>query len=192
MKEKRVIISLAEKESVPVEFEKEKGKGKKAPDPPKKLDQTWLSVFEYFQKESGLSPNRIFAAGKSMGGRIASQLIAREQLSVNGLVLLGYPLHPPGRKDKIRDDHLYNIKIPMLFFAGTRDALCDLELLKRVLKRLKAPWKLEVIDGGDHSFKLLRSYNITEQSIYERMLAKTVHWVSENFARPPLYPRKRQ
>lgn len=156
-----------------------KEKGKKAPDPPKKLDRTWLSVFAYFQKESGLSPNRILAAGKSMGGRIASQLVAREKLPVGGLVFLGYPLHPPGRKEKIRDAHLYSIKIPMLFFAGTRDALCDLELLKNVLKRLKAPWKLEVIDGGDHSFKLPRSYNVTEQSIYESLLDKTVRWLKE-------------
>jgi predicted alpha/beta-hydrolase family hydrolase len=156
-----------------------KEKGKKAPDPPKKLDQTWLSVFEYFQKESGLPQAKILSAGKSMGGRIASQLVAREKLPAGGLIFLGYPLHPPGKKDKLRDTHLYIIKIPMLFFAGTRDSLCDLELLKNVLKRLKASWELEIIDGGDHSFKLPRSYKIAEQSIYERMLDKTVRWLNE-------------
>ena len=158
-----------------------KEKGKKAPDPPKKLDRTWLSVYEFFQTESSLSPDRIFAAGKSMGGRLASQLVAAGKLSVEGLIFLGYPLHPPGKKEKLRDSHLYSINIPMLFFAGTRDPLCNLELLKMVLKRLKAPWKLEVIDGGDHSFKLPKSYLISDKEVQTILLRKTIAWIKNNF-----------
>jgi hypothetical protein len=156
-----------------------KEKGKKAPDPRNKLERTWLSAFEYFQKESGLSSDRIYAAGKSMGGRIASQLVAERKLPVGRLILLGYPLHPPGRKEKLRDDHLPDIKIPMLYFAGTRDSLCDLELLKRVLKRLKAPCSLEVIDGGDHSFNLPKSYRISPAEVFTLILDKTVNWLKK-------------
>ncbi|UCE39864.1 MAG: dienelactone hydrolase family protein [Candidatus Aminicenantes bacterium] len=153
-----------------------KEKGKKAPDPPKKLDQTWVSVFEYFRKESGFSHAKIFAAGKSMGGRIASQLVAEGKLPVGRLILLGYPLHPPGQKKKLRDAHLPGIKVPMLFFAGTRDSLCDLELLKNVLGGLKIPWALEVIEGGDHSFKVPKSYDIPEREVYNRILNKAIEW----------------
>ena len=154
-----------------------KEKGKKAPDPQNKLERTWMSALAYFQKESDLSSDRIFAAGKSMGGRIASQLVAEGRLPVGGLILLGYPLHPPGRKEKLRDAHLPDIEIPMLYFAGTRDSLCDLELLKSVLKRLKAPIHLEVIDGGDHSFHLPKSRGASEQEVNQLILDRTINWL---------------
>lgn len=156
-----------------------KEKGKKAPDSQGKLERTWISAYGFFRKESGFSLDRVFAAGKSMGGRIASQLIAQKRLPVGRLILLGYPLHSPGKKNKLRDAHLYSIKIPMLCFVGTRDSLCDLELLKNVLNKLKAPWNLEVIDGGDHSFKTPKSYGISEQDVYDQMLDKTIHWLGE-------------
>jgi predicted alpha/beta-hydrolase family hydrolase len=154
-----------------------KEKGKKAPDSQGKLERTWILAYEFFRKESGLSPDRIFAAGKSMGGRIASQLAAKGKLPVGGLILLGYPLHPPGRKEKLRDAHLAHITVPMLYFAGTRDSLCDLESLKNVLKRLKTPWDLEVIEGGDHSFKLPKSYGTPVEEINAYLLEKTVAWL---------------
>jgi predicted alpha/beta-hydrolase family hydrolase len=154
-----------------------KEKGKKAPDPPRKLEQTWLSAYQSFQMESGFSYDRIFAAGKSMGGRIASQLVAEGKLPVCGLILLGYPLHPPGQREKLRDAHLSKIKTPMLYFAGTRDPLCDLQILNNVLIKLKTSWDLEIIEGGDHSFKLPKSYGISEQEVYGHILGKTINWL---------------
>jgi predicted alpha/beta-hydrolase family hydrolase len=158
-----------------------KEKGKKAPDPKEKLEKTWILAYEFFQNKSDFFPARIFAAGKSMGGRIASQLVAEGKLPVGGLLLLGYPLHPPGRKEKLRDAHLAGIKVPMLYFAGTRDPLCDLDLLKNVLKKLNAPWKLEIIEGGDHSFKLPKSAGIPEQGVYSLMLTKTIPWLENPY-----------
>jgi predicted alpha/beta-hydrolase family hydrolase len=154
-----------------------KEKGKKAPDPKGKLEKTWISVVEFLLNQPDLSLKRIFAAGKSMGGRIASQLIAEGRLPVEGLVLLGYPLHPPGRKEKLRDAHLSDIRIPMLYFAGTRDPLCDLTLLKSVLKKLDVDWDLDVIEGGDHSFKLLKSSGIPEEEVFSRLVNKTISWL---------------
>lgn len=81
-----------------------------------------------------------------MGGRIASQLVAEGKLPVGRLILLGYPLHPLDRKKKLRDAHFTNIKVPMRYFAGTGNSLCDLELLKNVLKRLKTSCELEATD----------------------------------------------
>jgi predicted alpha/beta-hydrolase family hydrolase len=114
-----------------------------------------------------------------MGGRIASQMAADGSISAKALVFLGYPLHPPGRKEQLRDAHLYRINIPMPFFAGTRDTLCDLELLKPVVSRLKAPVDLEVVEGGDHSFVLPKSFKLSEEEIYDRILKRTITWLTQ-------------
>jgi hypothetical protein len=88
-------------------------------------------------------------------------------------------LHPPGKKDQLRDAHLYRISVPMLFFAGTRDTLCDIDLLQNVLNRLQAAWELETIEGGDHSFALPKSFKATEADVYERILQRTASWLNQ-------------
>jgi hypothetical protein len=105
-------------------------------------------------------------------------MVAEKKLPVGRLIFLGYPLHAPGKKDRVRDGHLYEIPIPMLFFAGTRDRLCDLQLLRQVLSKLIAPWELEVIEGGDHSFHVPKSYATDPTEIYEQIVCKTVEWLS--------------
>jgi predicted alpha/beta-hydrolase family hydrolase len=94
------------------------------------------------------------------------------------MVFLGYPLHPPGDKEKLRVAHLFQIRVPMLFFAGTRDSLCDPSLLRKTLKKLSVPWDLEVIEGGDHSFHVPQSSGLTEEAIFGRILQKTVEWLA--------------
>jgi hypothetical protein len=150
--------------------------GKKAPDSQEKLYQAWEGAYRFLSQHP---VERIVGAGKSMGGRIASQMVAAGKLPVEQLIFLGYPLHAPGKKDKLRDQHLYGIKIPMLFFAGTRDQLCDLELLRGVLSRFTAPWDLEVIEGGDHSFKVPKSIASDPREIYGRILNKALAWLGE-------------
>ena len=97
----------------------ERGRG--APDPKAKLESCYLAVIDAAKAHKKLRGNRLVIGGKSMGGRIASQVAASEAKDVAGLVFLGYPLHPPGRLDKMRDAHLKDIKAPMLFIQGTRD-----------------------------------------------------------------------
>ncbi len=154
-----------------------KEKGRKAPDSQKKLVQTWQQVYRFLTTHPKFGTKKIVAAGKSMGGRVASQIAADGDLPANCLVFLGYPLHPPGKKDKLRDAHLYELRVPLLFFAGTRDSLCDLQLLRQVLGRLKSDWDLEVIEGGDHSFRLLKSANMTQQEVYDHILQTMVDWL---------------
>ena len=158
-----------------------KEKGRKSPDSQKKLVITWKQVYGFLQDHPEYCPARIVAVGKSMGGRIASQMAAAGELPADRLVFLGYPLHPAGKKDKLRDAHLYDIRKPMLFFAGTRDSLCDLELLQNVLQRLKTDWDLEIIDGGDHSFRMLKSANIPQQEVYDHILQVMVDWLKSSF-----------
>jgi hypothetical protein len=154
-----------------------KEKGKKAPDPPRRLEAAWRGAYEFLRQHERLAPRHILGAGKSMGGRIASQLAAAGQLPVEKLIFLGYPLHPPGKKDKLRDSHLYALRVPMLFFVGTRDPLCDLELLRGVLDRLQAPWSLEVIDTGDHSFSVLKATGKSREDVYAEIIRRAAAWL---------------
>jgi len=109
-------------------------------------------------------------------------MVAEGLLHVEGLIFLGYPLHPPGDKERLRVAHLLRVTVPLLFFAGTRDSLCDLSLLKGVLKELSVPWDLEIIEGGDHSFHVPKSSGLAQEEIYGRILRKTVQWSrSEGF-----------
>jgi predicted alpha/beta-hydrolase family hydrolase len=156
-----------------------KEKGQRAPDPPEKLNRTWQAAFEFVMNHPQFGTPRIVAVGKSMGGRIASQMTADGLILPKALIFLGYPLHAPGRKEQLRDAHLYRINIPMLFFAGTRDTLCDLDLLKPVVSRLKGPTVLEVIEGGDHSFVLPKSLNTSEEEVCDRILKRTIAWLKQ-------------
>ncbi|MBW1743353.1 MAG: dienelactone hydrolase family protein [Deltaproteobacteria bacterium] len=152
-------------------------KGRRAPDPQHKLVLAWQYVYEFLKGHPVYGANNIVAAGKSMGGRVASQMVADGLLPAARLIFLGYPLHPPGKKERMRDAHLYDIRIPMLFFVGTRDPLCDLAQLRSVTTRLEVPSDIETIEGGEHSFRMRKSADITQQGVYDRILDKTVHWL---------------
>lgn len=156
--------------------------GRKRPDTQEILEQTWASAFQFAKEELGDAVDIWIGAGKSMGGRVASQMVADDLLAVHGLIFLGYPLHPAGDMEKLRDTHLYRIMKPMLFFAGTRDQLCNMEKLYGVLHHLRAPHELYVIDGGDHSFHVLRPSGLTEQEIYGKISSVASEWLLKTFA----------
>ena len=156
-----------------------KERGRKAPDSPAVLEKTWLAAYRFIKESSGLEVDSVVAAGKSMGGRIASQMVASGLLPASRLIFLGYPLHPADNKEKLRDAHLYKIAVPMLFFAGTRDPLCDLTLLKSVLKKLAHPWDLYTIEGGDHSFHVPKSLGMRDEAIFAAIVNKTLDWLSQ-------------
>lgn len=151
--------------------------GRKTPDKEEVLVETWQAACRFMKESAGLQRLRLVAAGKSLGGRIASQAAAQGLLPVTRLIFLGYPLHPSTDKEKMRDGHLYRIRIPMLFFAGTRDLLCDIDRLKGVLGRLRADWDLMVIEGGDHSFHVPKSMAVDDDEIYKRIVEKTLEWL---------------
>jgi predicted alpha/beta-hydrolase family hydrolase len=154
-----------------------KERGRKGPDPQGILVRTWQRAYEFLRGHREYAPREILAAGKSMGGRVASQMVADGLLPAGGLIFLGYPLHPPGNKEKLRSAHLLQVGVPLLFFAGTRDSLCDVSLLRGVLEGLSVPWDLEVIEGGNHSFRMPKSIGQTQEEIYGRILEKTVAWL---------------
>ncbi len=126
-------------------------KGRRAPDPEPRLRAAWLAAFEDARGRFPGLP--AFAAGKSLGGRIASLCVA-DGMPAAGLVFLGYPLHPPGRVDRIRDEHLYRISVPMLFLQGTADPFAQPGPFETVLARLGDLAEHRPIRGGDHSFNV--------------------------------------
>ncbi len=152
-------------------------RGRKAPDKYETLAETWGSASAFFRERLGQRIHCWVAAGKSMGGRVASQMVADGLLAAGRLIFLGYPLHPAGNKEKLRDAHLYRINVPMLFFAGTRDPLCDLERLRPVLSHLTAPRSLYIIEGGDHSLHVPKSTGTPETGIYDRIVQETARWL---------------
>lgn len=153
--------------------------GKRSPDSQVALVKTWAAVYEYARSNLDLKVRSWIAAGKSMGGRIASQMAADGLLPVDRLIFLGYPLHPANDAEKLRDAHLYNIKAPMFFFAGTRDQLCSMPKLLGVLERIDAPHQMHAIEAGDHSFHVPKSQGRSEEEIYAEIVAESVKWLEK-------------
>ncbi len=162
-----------------------KEKGQENPDKKDKLYLAWESAARFIMADSGLKPKRLFAAGKSLGGRIAAHMTAEGLLQPDGLIFLGYPLHPMGDTEKAKSEHFANIRVPMLFFAGTRDPFCNLMLLKKIFSDMDLVDRshLEVIDRGDHSFEVPKSLYIPTGDIYTHILKKTLVWLDKNFPR---------
>lgn len=126
--------------------------GRRAPDRNGVLETTWRAVI-HAVRERAAGDRRLFVGGKSMGGRIATQVIARDDLGVAGVVLLGYPLHPPGRPEQLRSAHLSSVRAPMLFVQGSRDNFGTPEELRPILDAIPTA-QLLVVEGGDHSLSV--------------------------------------
>jgi predicted alpha/beta-hydrolase family hydrolase len=124
--------------------------GRRAPDRAPVLLQAYRDAFDRAAEIAAGLP--VFAGGRSMGGRIGS-MAAADGMPAAGLVFLAYPLHPPGRPDRIRDAHLYDLQIPMLFIQGTRDAFARPDLLAAVLAQLGPRAQLAPVEGADHGFR---------------------------------------
>ena len=156
----------------------ERGRG--APDPKAKLEACYSKVIEAATKHKKLTGNKVAVGGKSMGGRIGSQVAAEDSSNISALVFLGYPLHPPGNLEKMRDAHLPEIKAPMLFLQGTRDAFGTTEELRAVIKKHKLGATLYEIAGGDHSFKVPKSIGLTQEEVYELAMDEIARWLHAN------------
>ena len=128
---------------------REKGSRRIAPMPV--LKEAFL---EQIRNAKGSKP--IVIGGRSMGGRVASMLVA-EGFECDGLLLAAYPLHPAGQPEKLRDGHLSAIRCPVLSLSGTRDPLCTRQLMEVARQKATAPWTQHWIEGADHSFNVLKS-----------------------------------
>lgn len=165
--------------------------GRRVPDQKAKLESCYHAVIAATRKHKQLNENHLVIGGKSMGGRIASQVAAAMEdhtvpdrpapaeinVPIAALVFLGYPLHPPGNPEKLRDAHLNLIKPPMIFVQGTRDAFGTADEIRNVIKRLKLTATLHAIEGGDHSLKVPKSSGVPQQQVYESTMDEIVTWL---------------
>jgi predicted alpha/beta-hydrolase family hydrolase len=128
--------------------------GRRGPDRPPVLLEAWRGALEEAGRRADGLP--LVAAGKSLGGRMASLLAAEdpESFPCAAIVFFGYPLHAPGRTDQPRDSHLSSVRVPMLFIQGTADALADAKLIRAVVQRLGPRATLRAVEGADHSFRI--------------------------------------
>ncbi len=153
--------------------------GRAAPNTPSVLEDTWLAVIDAVMAQTGFPREKIFLSGKSMGGRYATLLAAKID-GFAGLILYGYPLHAPGKTHKPRCQDLNSVHSPMLFFQGSRDSLCELDVFVPILEDLPTYPDLCVIEGGDHSFKMLKRFNRSEESVRRELIDKSAEWIKQH------------
>jgi predicted alpha/beta-hydrolase family hydrolase len=148
------------------------------PDRMPQLVACYRAVIDAARKHLDSARDKVFIGGKSMGGRAATHVAAEDPvLQLRGIILLGYPLHPPGRPDKMRDAHLPDVKRPMLFVQGTRDTFGTPDELRPVLAKLSPAPTLHVVEGGDHSFKLGGRNTAKQAELYDGIQTVILEWM---------------
>ena len=145
------------------------------PDPMPKLKECFSAVVDRVRSE--LNPAKLIIGGRSMGGRAAS-MMAADGYDCDGLLLYAYPLHPAGQPAKLRDAHLPSIKVPVLCFNGTRDALCTPSLMEAALKTVTTDWTMHWIDSADHSFHVLKSTGRTDAEVMAEIASASRTWIA--------------
>jgi hypothetical protein len=147
--------------------------GKKRPDRNPVLEDTWRAVIDAVQPNKA----RLVVGGRSMGGRIASQIIARGPIA-DAVTLFAYPLYPPADPTRRRDAHLPDIAVPALFCSGTRDAFGAPDDLRAACD-LVPDARLHLLDGADHGFSVPKASGRTRNDVWEEAMDVTVKWLEE-------------
>lgn len=152
--------------------------GGKRPDAPKLAH---AAVRAAVAKAGELLPDvPLIAGGKSFGGRMTSQAQALAPLAgVRGLAFLGFPLHAAGQPSDERAAHLFDVRVPMLFVQGTRDALAEMKLLKPLIKKLGARATLHAVDEADHSFHVPAKSGRKDAEVRDEFLDAFAAWASK-------------
>ena len=141
------------------------------PDSPSILEETWREVIESVRSRN----LNIVIGGRSMGGRIASQ-VAAKGVQVQGLALFAYPLHPPGEGSRWRDKHLHLISMPTLFCSGTRDNFATPDELRTAADKVQRA-QVHLLEGADHGFSVLKSSNRTREDVWNEAISTFVGWL---------------
>ena len=153
-----------------------KEQGRKFPDRPKVLEETYTTVMETVRQDSR-SPEKLFIGGKSLGGRIASHLVAEGEC-VAGLLFLGYPLHPIGRTETIRTKHWPQLHCPVLFVQGSKDRLCEFPILERELPKIPGETTLHLVERGNHSLDISEKLKVRDE-IRTGICLRILSWMQE-------------
>ena len=146
---------------------------KRGPDRPPVLEATWRAVIDAV-RAPGL---RLVVGGRSMGGRIASQVVA-QGVEVDALALFAYPLHPPGKPDQLRDKHLPSIGVPALFCSGTRDAFASPDELRAAAAKVPRS-TVHPLESADHGFAVPKASGRTRDDVWSEAVDALLAWLRE-------------
>ncbi len=155
--------------------------GRKVPDKAAVLEQAWREQIDLVRADREMGVPPLFIGGKSMGGRMASNVAAEGVVGVSGLIFLGYPLHPPGRPQQRRDAHLPAIREPMLFVQGDRDEFGSSEEIRALLPALQRA-TLHVVPGGNHSLKVPARGPLSQDDVFRGVAQAIADWIAEQAA----------
>ena len=153
--------------------------GRRTPDRAPVLEAATRAAAAELAQRAHVAPDRLVLGGRSMGGRMCSQVVgdATDPLPALGLVLLGYPLHPPGKPENLRVEHFDRLHVPVLFVSGTRDAFATPDELQRHARRVNGRVKFHWLDTADHGFKPLKASGLTAADVLHDVSSAVVDWV---------------
>jgi predicted alpha/beta-hydrolase family hydrolase len=151
---------------------------KKRPDPTAVLRRTLRAAIAALGRDPTAAPAHLFLGGIGLGGQVAADL-ASSRIRVDGLFLMGYPLHPVGRPDKSNPDQLFRIISPVLFLQGSRDRTCELDLLRNTLTRVGAPSSLFVSQEADQHFKVAKKSGRQDEEVRRELAAALDDWIQK-------------
>jgi len=156
-------------------------RGVRSPDRPEVLEDALRRAHDVLVDDAVCPPRAVFLGGKSLGARVAAELVSRhhegEGLLAAGLVFLGYPLHAPGEKDRLRTAPLRRIDCPSLFIQGSRDPFCALDLLEPIVSGLDRPGELYVVEGGGHSYEMRGKGAEPPAEVYRRVAERVAAFI---------------
>jgi predicted alpha/beta-hydrolase family hydrolase len=159
-------------------------RGATSPDSQPVLQDAYRRAHDALLDDPVCPPGPVFLGGKSLGARVAAELVSRraegEGLLAAGLVFLGFPLHAPGKKEQPRVQPLRRIDVPSLFVVGTHDPFCDLDLLRQAMATLEHPGWLYVVEAGDHSLHVPASTGLTTEDVYLRVAQEVARFLQEH------------
>ncbi|MBI2170269.1 MAG: dienelactone hydrolase [Actinobacteria bacterium] len=153
--------------------------GRRAPDRAPVLEAATREAARELARRTGLPGERLVLGGRSMGGRYCSLVVGAdsEPVPALGLALLGYPLHPPGKPERLRVEHFPRLSVPVLFVSGTRDALAGEEALKREAPAIPGKVSFHWLDTADHGFRPLKSSGLTREDVLADVAATVTRFV---------------
>jgi uncharacterized protein len=156
---------------------------RRAPDPPEKLQACYRAVIVHVRQHRDQGSQPLVLGGKSLGGRIASEVAADWALQAGAppraLVFLGYPLHPPGRPERLRTSHLVRLRVPMLFVQGTRDSFGTPDEVRSATAKLAAPVDIDPVEGGDHSFTVAKTWPLAQEVVLGGVCDRVTAWIAK-------------
>lgn len=151
---------------------------RKKPDPLPVLERTLKTAIAFLGRDPTAAPAHLFVGGKNLGARAAAQLAA-SRVRIDGLFLMGFPLHTQDQPSRTRADSLFRIICPVLFLQGTRDRHCDLPTLRHTLARVGAPTTLHVVEEADHLFRVPKKSGRTPEEVHLEVLNALDSWVTK-------------